>query len=153
MLRIFPVLALIVCTSGCCVGLATKVRNETGKDVLVTVVDPTGHRTSTAVPAGMSRQCGSIINLGKDEHFSLVVSNEQSLFTFADASAIGRLPDAFMTRSRFTSDFPCLRITRYIKITDSMAIYAGGYAAGFASDTVSQPPGFPIRFSEEKKLK
>ncbi|MBW8864835.1 MAG: hypothetical protein JF609_07920 [Verrucomicrobia bacterium] len=151
MLRLFLVLSLIVCTSGCCINLATKIRNETGKDILITMVDPSGHLVSTAVPAGMTRLCGGIMNLGKKERFSLVVSNWQSQFIYADVSAIGSLPETFTTSSRFTSDFPCLRITRYIKLSDGMLIYAGGYAAGYKNDDVPQPTGFPIRFSEVRK--
>jgi hypothetical protein len=77
---------------------------------------------------------------------SWVVMDGQSRFTFSDVSAIASMPDAFVSRSRFTRDFPCLRVTQRVKLGPDITIHALrviGY-------TDKEPPQFPIRYSKKE---
>ena len=74
------------------------------------------------------------------------ITDGQARFTFADVSPIATMPDQFVSRSRFTSDFPCKRVTRHVRIAPDMTIQAVrviGY-------TESQPAQFPIHYTTKE---
>jgi hypothetical protein len=77
---------------------------------------------------------------------SWIVTDGQLRFTFADVSPIAAMPDAFISRSRFTSDFPCRRVTQHVRLDSDMTIHAVrvlGY-------TDREPPEFPIRYTKKE---
>jgi len=147
-LQLFLLVA-VICSSGCCVNLVTSVRNETGRDVLLTWNHGSGETGLVAILAGKTRTaCGIIGSLpGSPADTSWIVFDGQTRYEFSDLSAIAKLPDDFVSSSRFTSDFPCLRVTRHVGLSSNMLIYAGGHIR----PAIPQPPGFPIHFTKEQK--
>jgi hypothetical protein len=138
-------LAVIICTGGCCVHLVTSVRNETGRDVLLAWNHGTNETSSVAIPFGKTRTTCGVVGSPADE--SWIIFDGQTRYVFSDLSAIAKLPDDFVSSSRFTSDFPCLRVTRHVGLSSNMTICAGGHIR----PAVPQPPGFPIHFTKEQK--
>ena len=135
-MRFALLVALAICGNGCCVGFATKVRNHTGREISITVIHP-GQIPSTPVPipAGASGICDGVI-AGE----SWIVSDGQSRFCYNELSPIGAMRGPSRTESRFTSLFPCNRITQHVAIESNMAIYA----VSSSGRKIPQPAGFPI---------
>jgi hypothetical protein len=72
---------------------------------------------------------------------SWIVSDGKSQFVFDDVSPIGTMRGKSRTESRFTSMFPCNRVTQHVELETNLAIHAVG---GFGQE-IPQPPDFPIR--------
>jgi hypothetical protein len=80
---------------------------------------------------------------------SWIITDGRFRFTFADVSAVATMPGAFVSRSRLTRDFPCLRVTQHLKLAPDMTIHALrviGY-------TDKEPPKFPLRYSNKEDEK
>jgi hypothetical protein len=130
-------LVFVLCCSSCCVGMVTKVRNKTDKEISLTVIDGNQNPAPpVTIPAGSSRLCSGVWL-----HASWIVSDGKSQFVFNDVSPIGTMLGKSRTESRFTSMFPCNRVTQHVELETNMAIYA----VGGVGQKISQPPGFPIR--------
>jgi len=77
---------------------------------------------------------------------SWTVSDGQSRFVFVDVSPIATMPDAFVSSSRLTGDFPCKRVTQHVRLAPDMTIQAVrviGY-------TATQPAPFPIQYTKKE---
>ncbi|HEY1717547.1 MAG TPA: hypothetical protein VGH42_04535 [Verrucomicrobiae bacterium] len=134
---LLAVLLLALCGNGCCVGTVTKVRNNTGKEISLSVINA-GQIPAlpVTIPAGSSRICSGVMM-----DTSWVVSDGKSKFVFNDVSPIGTMRGKSRTESRFTSMFPCNRITQHVEVETNMAIYA----VGGVGQEIPQPPGFAIQ--------
>jgi hypothetical protein len=75
-----------------------------------------------------------------------VIADTNGEYQFDNVSAIGWLKRPCVSRSRFTSDFPCLRFTRHLAIDRNMNVLA----VNSAGQKVLQTNGFPIHFSSKK---
>ncbi len=142
-----PAIALAtLLLSGCCVRMAAKVRNETGRDVRLMVVRHSGQTDVVAIKAGSSALVAGVMpHLDWSPDF-WVVTDGQARFTFGDVSPIASMPEAFISGSRFTSDFPCRRVTQHVRLASDMTIHAVrviGY-------TDKEPPLFPIHYTKKE---
>ena len=138
-------LAFLLFCSGCCVGIVTKVKNNTGKEISITVIQPLGKPSSPVIiPAGTSRICNGVIpgdtGVYVKAEISWIISDGKSQFLFDNVSPIGAMRGASRTESRFTSMFPCNRVTQHVELETNMVIYA----VGGVGCEIPQPPGFPI---------
>jgi hypothetical protein len=136
----------ILFLSGCCVRVAASVRNETGRDIRLTIVRYSGETNTVEIKAGSAALVAGIMPNLDWPPDSWVVTDGQAVFTFADVSPIAAMPDAFISRSRFTSDFPCRRVTQHVRIASDMTIHAVrviGY-------TKIEPVSFPIRCANKQ---
>jgi hypothetical protein len=142
-LSIFAVIIL----TGCCISNSTSVRNETGKDILLTTVNQAKQTETVMIRAKATGRCSGVWPALPDQPpESWAISDGKSRFTFADVSIIATLPDQFVSSSRFTRDFPCNRITRHVRIAPDMTIHAVrviGY-------TEWEPPSFPIHYTKKE---
>jgi hypothetical protein len=130
----FLFLALFV--SGCCVGTVTKVRNKTGREIFLTVINANQNPAPpVTVPAGSSHTCSGVML-----DASWIVSDGKSQYVFNDVSPIGTMRGRSRTESRFTSMFPCNRVTQHVELETNMVIYA----VGGVGQEIPQPLGFPI---------
>src|SRR5262249_14343238 len=140
LLLLIAVLAL----SGCCTGIATSVRNESGRDIQLTLVSHLQGTQTVTIRASATARCSGVMPAFRDGTTdSWIIADGQSHFRFADVSPIATMPKQFISSSRFTSDFPCNRITQHVRIASDMTIHAVrviGY-------TESQPAQFPIHYT------
>jgi len=144
---LLPVLATTLMLTGCCVSISTSVRNETGRDIRLTLVRQSQQVETVMIRASSTGRCTGVIpalpGLSPD---SWIISDGQSQFTFANVSSIATLPGPFISSSRFTRDFPCRRITQHVSLAPDITIHAVrviGY-------TESEPAQFPIRYSKRE---
>jgi hypothetical protein len=151
MLRLLSILALAIIAAttltGCCVCTATSVRNETGKDIQLTVIQGSQPVETVMVRASTTGICrGSFPLWPGNRSDSWIIVVGKSCYTFTNVSLIATLPDRFVSHSRFTRDFPCSRVARHVSVASDMTIHATrviGY-------TESQPPLFPLQGTEQK---
>jgi hypothetical protein len=95
--------------NGCCVGVVAKVRNDTGKEISLTEINAGQIPIlPVTIPAGSSRICSGVMS-----DASWIVSDGKSKFVFNDVSPIGTMRGRSRTDSRFTSMFPCNRVTQH----------------------------------------
>jgi|SRR5208282_3902653 len=146
-----PMVALsALMLTGCCTSIITSVRNESGRDLTLTVFRHLGQTETLAIRAGARGRCGSVMPRSLDGSAdSWTVSDGRSQFVYADVSPIATMPGAFISSSRFTGDFPCRRIAQHVRLAPDMAIHAVrviGY-------TASEPAPFPIQFSRKEDVK
>lgn len=147
-MRILPLtLVAFLMLTGCCVNIATSVRNETGKDIRVTVVRQSEQVETVTIRASSTGRCSGVMpalsGLSPD---SWIISDGQSRFTYIDVSPIATMPSRFISSSRFTRVFPCKRFTQHVAITPEMTIHAVrviGY-------TESEPSPFPIHYTKKE---
>ena len=144
--QLVPVTILggILMLTGCCVNFTTAVRNQTGKDVVITVCSARGGTEREAIQAGAKAYLrGAMPRYPDGACDSWMVSDGDSKFIFSDISPIATMPSAFISRSRFTRDFPCKRVTQHVRLGPDMAIHAVrviGY-------TASEPAPLPIEYT------
>ena len=145
MLRLL-LLVTAFCFSGCCVGFATKVRNESGRAVSIETKRAfDGANEVVMIPAGASRLCSGVaLTLGTPDCW--IISDGHSHFVFEDVSPIARLKWPAAIRSRFTKIFPCSCVTRHVSLDTNMLINA----VGSTGQRISQPAGFPIHFTNSQ---
>jgi hypothetical protein len=132
--------------NGCCVGFTAKVRNETGRDLRLTVVRHSGQSDAVTIRAGTAARVAGVMPHLDWSPDSWVIADGQSRFTFADVSPIAAMPDAFISSSRFTSMFPCRRVTQHVRVASDLSIHAVrviGY-------TDKEPAPFPIRYTKKE---
>ena len=133
---------------GCCVGLRTSVRNGSGSNLTLVMTGRLHPRETVALPISKTVLCGGVLPTMPGETSEVwIISDGKSQFTYTNISLIGDMPGAFVSSSRFNSDWPCLRVTRHVAITPDMAIHAErviGY-------TKREPEGFPIWYSDRKE--
>ena len=110
--------------TGCCVRLAATVRNQSGRDLRFTVVRHSGPTEAVAIRAGTKARIAGVLPHLDGSPDAWIVTDGQSRFTFADVSPIAAMPDAFISCSRFTSDFPCRRVTQHVRLASDMTIHA-----------------------------
>lgn len=143
-MRLLLPLLLALLTGGCCIRSVTSVHNVTGRDVSVTVVREGGRDETLALKSD-----GSILidefNRGRPTAF--VVTDSGFRYTFADISAVQQLPSRYVSSSRFTSDFPCKRITRWVALVPKDELWA----ARFGDPTDAQPQPFPLGPSKKEE--
>ncbi|MSR65948.1 MAG: hypothetical protein EXS24_01060 [Pedosphaera sp.] len=138
------VLVMALMVTGCCTSITTSVRNESGRDIQLTVMRRLEPTETVKIRAASTGRCKGVMSShpGFAPDF-WIVSDGQSRFTFSDVSLIATLPSRFVSSSRFTRDFPCKRVTQHVRITPEMTIHAVrviGY-------TESEPTEFPIRYT------
>jgi len=125
--------------TGCCINFSTKLRNETSRDVLLTRTWPsqTAEREQTETVLIYAKSNARFYGDGK----SWIISDGKTRYVFSDVSPIATMPSRFTSSTRLTTHwFPCLRITRYVRLAPDMTIHADrviGY-------TESEPPQFPL---------
>jgi hypothetical protein len=133
--------------TGCCIHITTAVRNETGKNVTLIIHRYSGQAETLAIRAGAKARCGGVMPRSLDGAAdSWTVSDGQSRFVFVDVSPIATMPDAFVSSSRLTGDFPCKRVTQHVRLAPDMTIQAVrviGY-------TATQPAPFPIQYTKKE---
>jgi hypothetical protein len=133
--------------TGCCISLKTSVRNETGKNITITFLRGSNQVENITIPAASTSLCSGVIpTIPGSPPESLIISDGQMQYTFADVSAIAMLPRRFVSSSRFTSDFPCKRFTTHVRIASDMTIHAVrviGY-------TESEPSPFPLHCTSKE---
>jgi hypothetical protein len=132
--------------AGCCVRVATSICNQTSRDIVLTVQQPPGAPVTARIPAGCSRVCDGVMpseDAQRRQQWE-VFDGQRHLF-FTDLEPIAALPDDFVSSSRFTSDFPCERVTRHVRFMDDGVIEA----VRVVGSTHSQPAGFPIHPARE----
>jgi hypothetical protein len=150
MRNLTPLLPALLMLTGCCVNLATSVRNETGRDIRLTVLRQ-AYQVETIIihPAMTGRFGGVMTPFPGAEPDSWIISDGLSRFTFADVSPIAVMPSQFVSSTRFTRDFPCKRVTRHVRLAPDMTIHALrviGY-------TESEPAPFPIHYTKKEDEK
>lgn len=132
---------------GCCTSFTTAVRNETGRDVQFTMMGRSHQTETITIRASSTGRCRGVMPATLDGTTdSWVISDGQSRFTFADLSPIATMPKQFVSSSRFTSNFPCKRVTQHVRIARDMTIHAVrviGY-------TELQPAQFPIHYTTKE---
>jgi hypothetical protein len=142
--------ACLLLLSGCCTEICTSVRNETGKDVNLTLLRNAKEVETVMIRARSAAECGGIMPpLPGTPPDSWIVRDEHARFTFEDVSPIASMPGAFVSSSRFTSIFPCKRVTRHVALTGDMTIQAER-VVGY---TKSQPEPFPIHYTNREDVK
>ena len=132
-----PIIVAVLACTGCCVSNVTKVRNRSGRNILVSTGFPAA---SIFIPAGAARSIPGVFRGLSD---SWVIADSNAEYTFNDVSAIGHLERPCLSRSRFTGDFPCLRFTEHVAIDPQMEVLA----VNRAGQKVVQTNGFPIHFT------
>jgi hypothetical protein len=124
----------------------TSVHNVTGSDVSLTVIREGAHAETFAL-----RPDASVLidEFAGGKPIAFVLADAGFSYTFNDISAVQQLPSPYVSSSRFTSDFPCKRITR------SVALIRKGelWAAKFGDPTDAQPKPFPLRPSKKETLR
>ena len=143
----FLALAATLILDGCCVNISTSVRNETDENLILTHIGQFQQFGTVMIRAHSTGRSDGILpaESGKSPD-SWVISDGRSKFNYTNVSPIASMPRAFVSRSRFTSDFPCNRITYHVAITPDMAIHAVrviGY-------TESEPSPFPIHYTKKE---
>jgi hypothetical protein len=139
-------LLLALLASGCCIRSVTSVHNVTGRDVNLTVVRERGQDETL-----MLRPHASVLidEFASSRPSAFVITDSGFRYTFADISAVQELPSRYVSSSRFTSDFPCKRITRWIAIVPKDELWA----ARFGDPTGAQPKPFPLRPSKKESAR
>jgi hypothetical protein len=136
--------------TGCCASSSTSVRNETGKDLNLTIIRLSQQVETVTIRASSTGRCSGIMPTLSDEPaVSWIISDGQSRFIYADVSPIATMPSRFVSSTRFNRDFPCERFTHHVAITPDMVIHALrviGY-------TESEPPPFPIHYTKKESEK
>ncbi len=128
----------------------TAVRNESGRDIRLNFIEGTKQHETITIHAASTAKCSGVMPPFAGENpCSWVITDSQSRFTFADVSFIANLPDAFVSSSRLTKDFPCLRVTRHVSIAPDMTIHAER-VIGYTS---SEPAQFPIHYTTKQDVK
>jgi hypothetical protein len=145
--KLFLPLLLTMLTIGCCVRRVTNLHNVTGRNVILTVVRDGGHKDSIALRPGSSTLIDDFIAAGRP--VAWVVADSEVHYTFSDISAFEYLPSRHVSSSRFTSDFPCRRITRWIALVPKDELWA----ARFSDPTDEQPLPFPLRPSKKASVR
>lgn len=147
--RSLPFMATAMMLTGCCTNLATSVRNESGRDIQLTLVHLSQQTETITIRAGSTGRCKGVIPTHPGySPDSWIISDGQLRFAFSDISPIATLPDPFVSQSRFTRDFPCNRVTRHVRIASNMTIHAVrviGY-------TKSEPAPFPISYTTKESI-
>lgn len=69
-----------------------------------------------------------------------IIFDGTSEYIFDDVSPVGAMRGRSRTESRFTSMFPCNRVTQHVKLETNMVINA----VGGAGQEIPQPDGFPL---------
>lgn len=134
-------LPVVLFLSGCCTSFTTSVRNESGRDIQLTVMRRLQQTETVTIRAPSTGRCGGVMPRALDGTAdSWVISEGQARFTFADVTPIATMPKQFVSRSRFSSNFPCQRITQHVRIAPDMSIHA----VRVVGYTESQPAQFPI---------
>jgi len=142
---LLPVL-LALLTGGCCIRSVTSVHNVTGRDISLTVVRDGGHDETLSLRSDASVLIDEFTS-GRPTAF--VVADSGFRYTFADISAMQQLPSRYVNSSRFTSDFPCKRITRWIAFVPKDELWA----ARFGRPTDEQPHPFPLQPSKKENVR
>jgi len=147
--RSLALMATAVMLTGCCTNIATSVRNESGRDIQLTLIHLSQQTETVTIHAGSTGRCKGVIpshpSYSPD---SWIISDGQSRFIFSDVSPIATLPSPFVSRSRFTRDFPCNRVTRHVRITSNMTIHA----ARVIGYTKLEPAPFPISYTTKETI-
>ena len=142
-----PALAALLMLTGCCTSITTTVRNESGRDIRVTIVRQSQQFETVAIRAASIGRCkGVMSSFSGHQPDSWIVSDGRSRFTFTDVSPVATMPGAFIGSSRFTMSFPCKRVTQHVRLAPDMTIHAVrviGY-------TESEPAPFPIRYTTKE---
>ena len=144
--RLLLPLLLVLLVSGCCTRSVTGVHNSTGRDVDLTVVREGEHDKTLALRSDASVL---IDEFAGSRPTAFVVTDGGFRYTFADISAAQQLPSHYVSSSRFTSDFPCRRITRWIAIVPKDELWA----ARFGDPTDAQPKPFPLYPSKKESVR
>jgi hypothetical protein len=128
------------------VRVATCIRNDSGRDVTVTIDRPPDSSETVRIPAGRPRTVdGVFAGADPQRQQRWHIDDGERRLLVSDVSPIATLPDDFVSSSRLTSDFPCNRVTRHVRLT------AGGDVEANATwgRKRPQPAGFPIHPVEE----
>lgn len=105
---LLSLLVAMLMLTGCCVTSLTSVRNETHKDLSLSVVRQSEQVETVMIRASSTGRCGGLmLNVPDQPAVSWIISDGQSRFIYADVSPIATMPGPFVSSSRFTSDFPC----------------------------------------------
>jgi len=143
-LHLLPLPAVAITLTGCCTAIRTSVYNGTGQEIQLTLMRE-GKPIETVKVSGASPGLlrGIMPKLPGNRPDSWVVSSGTNRFTFSDISLVATMPRGFISRSRFTRDFPCSRVTQHVRIAPDMTIHA----VPVIGPAGSQPPLFPIHYS------
>ena len=133
--------------TGCCTSITTSVRNESGRNIQLTIVRNSQKIETITIRASSTGKCAGVMptHTGFPPD-SWIISDGQSQFTYSDVSPIATMPDRFISSSRFTRDFPCNRIIKHVGLASDMTIHAVrviGY-------TESEPAQFPIHYVKKE---
>jgi hypothetical protein len=145
-MRLLMPLFLAVLANGCCIRSVTSVHNVTGWDVSLTVIREGAHPETLALGSDASVLIDEFTS-GRPTAF--VFTDGKFSYTFTDISAVQQLPSRYVSSSRFTSDFPCKRITRWIALVPKDELWA----ARFGDPTDAQPQPFPLRPSKKESVR
>ena len=133
--------AVLVLLTGCCINLTTSVRNETGRTVRLTSLRGPQPPETVEIPAKSTVRCRGVMQAYPGSPVeNWIVSDGQSRCTYLDVTPIASMPRPFISRSRLTRQFPCMRLTQHVRLAPDMTIHAVrviGY-------TGSEPAQFPL---------
>ena len=139
-------LLLAMLASGCCIRSVTSVHNVTGRDVGLTVIREGAHAETLTLGPGASVLIDEFTS-GRPSAF--IFADAGFSYTFTDISAVQQLPSRYVSSSRFTSDFPCKRVTRWVALVPKDELWA----ARFGDPTDAQPQPFPLRPSKKESVR
>ena len=142
-MRLLLPLLLALLASGCCIRGVTSVHNVTGRDISLTVVREGGHDETLPLRPGASVLIDEFTAFRPTAY---VVTDGGFRYTFSDISAVQLLPPRYVSSSRFTSDVPCKRTTRWVAVVPKDELWA----ARFGHPTDEQPLPFPLHPSKKE---
>lgn len=114
---------------------------------MVTVIRGGGLQDSFALRADSSALIDDFVAGGRP--ITWIVSDSEVRYIFSDVSAIYHLRSQYVSSSRFTSDFPCKRITRWVAFVPRNELWAA--RRGDPDD--KQPVPFPLSYSKKESVK
>jgi hypothetical protein len=137
---------LLLSVNSCCIRTVTSVHNLTGREVSLAVVRDGGNEETLPLSPDASVL---IDDFAGGRPTALVVTDRAFRYTFHDNSLVQGLPRRYVSSSRFTSDFPCKRITRWIALLPKDELWA----ARFGDPTDAQPLPFPLLPAKIESMK
>jgi hypothetical protein len=138
--------------TGCCTSVTTAVRNGTDRDITLTMSGHLRPPETVVIRAGAKGRVTGVVPPSpyhSDAADSWAISDGHSVFLFADVTPIATMPRAFISSSRLTRDFPCVRVTQHVRLAPDMTVHAVrviGY-------TASEPAPFPIHYTKKEDEK
>src|SRR4051812_11866613 len=105
---------LILFAGGCCVQLVTGVRNESGRDIILTIEGTAGAPEILKIPKGHLKICDGDPTRNASHRWT--IDDGRQRMVYDDVSPIRMLSGPYVSESRFTHGFPCNRVTRHVRL-------------------------------------